>query len=217
MSNAVHGPVGPARAILVAVPARDEADHIAACLRSLDRAAARTGLPVTIVVAADACHDDTVEIARTAAVSRCRVDVIDGRWYAAGGARRAAVEAGLARIGGDLSTVWIANTDGDCVTPATWLQRQLRYAARGTAAVAGTVALDPDTTSDHLLAEFAAAYPVHGDAHRHVHGANLGCAPTSTAPSGAGAPTPSSARTTPSGGGCVPPGSTSCSRPTSPS
>jgi Glycosyl transferase family 2 len=171
---AVDGPIGPARAILVAVPARDEADGIAACVQSLDRAAARTGLPVTIVVAADSCHDDTVEIARSAAVSRCRVDVIVGGWHAAGGARRAAVEAGLARIGGDLSTVWIANTDGDCITPATWLQRQLRYAARGKAAVAGTVALDPDTTSDHLLAEFAAAYPVHGAAHRHVHGANLG-------------------------------------------
>ncbi len=60
--------------------------------------------------------------------------------------RRAAVRAGLAAIGAERSTVWLASTDADRVVPDTWLERQARHASRGRAAVAGIVELDPLAT-----------------------------------------------------------------------
>ena len=161
-------------AVVVAVPARNEAGTIAACLSSIDSAAARVDLPVTVVVAADSCRDDTVARARSVPVSRCSLDVIEGRWRSAGAARRAAVVAALEPFGAASPTVWIANTDADCVVPGDWIRRQLGYAACGKVAVAGTVMLDPATTSEALLAAFVATYREADRAHRHVHAANLG-------------------------------------------
>ena len=161
-------------AVVVAVPARNEAGTIAACLSSIDSAAARVDLPVTVVVAADSCRDDTVERARSVPVSWCSVDVVEGHWRSAGGARRAAVVAALEPFGAASPTVWIANTDADCVVPRDWIRRQLGYAACGKVAVAGTVMLDPATTSEALLAAFVASYQEADRAHRHVHAANLG-------------------------------------------
>ena len=161
-------------AVVVAVPARNEALTIEACLMSIDSAAARVDVPVTVVVAADSCRDHTVDRARAVAVSCCSVNVIEGRWRAAGGARRAAVAAGRQRLGAVSSTVWIANTDADCLVPGDWIRRQLGYAGYGKVAVAGTVTLDPATTSEALLAAFVATYRGTDRAHRHVHAANLG-------------------------------------------
>jgi glycosyltransferase involved in cell wall biosynthesis len=161
-------------AVVVAVPARNEAGTIAACLASIDSAAAEVDLPVMVVVAADTCRDDTVDRARSVPVSYCSVDVIEGGWRSAGGARRAAVDAALQHLVAASSTVWIANTDADCVVPNDWIRCQLGYAARGKVAVAGTVMLDPATTSEMLLAAFVATYGAADRTHRHVHAANLG-------------------------------------------
>ena len=53
------------------------------------------------------------------------------------------------------------------------IARQLSDATGGVDAIAGDVVLDA-TASPRLQAEFAAAYEQGVDAHRHVHGANLG-------------------------------------------
>ena len=134
-------------------------------------------MPVVVVVAADACHDDTASIARAPVrPASVTVHVVEGRWLGAGRARAAAIEAALARLGRvDPSTVWIVNTDADCVVPPRWLRRHVAHADAGAQAVAGTVGLDPATTPTD------AAGPVHRGAtscsaptHRHVHAANLG-------------------------------------------
>lgn len=159
---------------IVAIPARNEAADVADCLASIDRAAAQCRIAVLVVVAADACRDETAAIARSTPMRHARVKVIEGRWHGAGRARAAAVDCALADLPLDLSTVWIANTDADCVVPAGWLHRQLRAANAGTHAIAGVVTLDPRTTPDRLLAGFTATYHLRGPTHRHVHGANLG-------------------------------------------
>jgi hypothetical protein len=99
--------------------------------------------------------------------------VLEGAWAAAGGARAAAVAAGLTAIGAEPSRVWIANTDADCTVPRSWLQTHVRHAATADA-VTGLVHLDPVTTPAALRRRFAAAYAWSGVEHRHVHGANLG-------------------------------------------
>ena len=173
VSGATDG-LGALTAVVVIVPARNEAGTVAACLASIDRAAARTTLDVSVVLAADCCHDDTAAVARSAPMANCRLVVIEGRWRSAGPARRAAVRAGLAVIGAERSTVWLASTDADCVVPDSWLERQVRHAVRGRAAVAGIVELDPVATPAHLLAEFTATYRLAGEVHHHVHAANFG-------------------------------------------
>lgn len=160
--------------MIVAIPARDETARITACLASIDDAAARCPVPVFVTVAADTCHDDTAIAARQAPTQHIQLQVIEGRWHAAGRARAAAVDATLASLSNDLSTVWIANTDADCVVRPTWLQQHVGHANAGAHALAGVVALDPATTATHLLAEFTATYHLASSTHRHVHAANLG-------------------------------------------
>ncbi len=162
--------------IVVAIPARNERALIERALASIDAAVVRTSRRAVIAVAADTCLDDTAAVVRVARSSLATpVVVVEGRWRAAGGARAAAVAAALEVFRpADLSTIWIANTDADCVVPSTWLQIHLDHAAAGAHAVAGVVDLDPATTDPELLAQFRATYGVHGMSHTHVHGANFG-------------------------------------------
>lgn len=161
--------------VVVTIPARNEAATVAATIRSVD-AAAGCGVPrVLVVVAADSCHDTTVEVAREVDVRHVEVDVLDGRWRSAGGARRAAAGHAMSVLGGvDAATCWLASTDADCLIPPDWIVRQLGHVTRGALAVAGIVRLDPSTAPRHLLAAFAATYQLDGGRHPHVHAANLG-------------------------------------------
>jgi len=159
-------------AVVVAIPARDEAANIARSLRSIDAAAATCAVPVAVVIAADTCHDETAGLALATPTSTITVRVAEGRWRGAGRARAAAVE--VAMTGADPARTWIANTDADCVVPSGWLQRQLRHAQSGAHAVAGIVTLDRAMTPAHLMAQFTATYKLSGRNHRHVHAANFG-------------------------------------------
>lgn len=161
------------RRVIVAIPARDEANSIRTCIRSVDQAAAEISVPVVVVVAADSCKDETASIARTTVTELCDVIVIEGVWGRAGAARAAAVRRGLDHLQQESGPVWIANTDADCVVPALWLRIQLDLATDADA-VAGIVELDPDSTASTMLEAFAASYVLHGDEHGHVHGANIG-------------------------------------------
>lgn len=161
------------RQILVAVPARNEANTIRSCIESIDLAAGGVRDDVTVVVAADNCTDATASIARAVDVSWCRLRVIEGTWGRAGATRAAAVRQGLAQLGARASTAWIANTDADCVVPCSWLRLQTTM-AWSVDAIGGIVRLDPATTESGLLDAFEASYLLDGDRHRHVHGANIG-------------------------------------------
>ena len=107
--------------IMVAIPARNEARTIAVCIESIDTASQRVDVAVLVVVAADSCTDSTASTARSVPVIGCDVEAIEGRWGRAGAARAAAVGHGLAMLPSDRPS-WIANTDADCVVPATWLE-----------------------------------------------------------------------------------------------
>lgn len=160
------------RQILVAVPARNEARTVAACIESIDAASRHVDVPVLVVIAADSCSDATAPTARSVEVLGCDLQVIEGRWGRAGAARAAAVDHGLAVLLADRRT-WIANTDADCIVPPSWLETHLGLAARAEV-ISGIVRLDPDSTDAALLDAFDASYQLHGDHHPHVHGANIG-------------------------------------------
>lgn len=164
----------PLGALLVAVPARNEAASIERCLTSIAEASAHVALPVVVAVAADSCNDATADVAGSVAPSgHCAVVVTSGSWRAVGAARRAAVDAGIAQLPTLAEHVWIASTDADCAVPADWLVKHCAAAQAGLDAVSGRVMLDPDSTSPSMLAWFATDY---GRSRAHVHGANLGVA-----------------------------------------
>lgn len=160
--------------VAVVVPARNEEALIERCLASVDHAARHVEQHVSVIVAADSCHDTTAARAGLAPRS-APMRVIEGTWRSAGAARHAAVTTALQRLSAEPSdAVWLAHTDADCVVPTDWLERQLHHASLGHDAVAGVVTLDPDSTAPGVFAAFGHAYAVDGAAHRHVHGANLG-------------------------------------------
>jgi glycosyltransferase involved in cell wall biosynthesis len=159
--------------VVVAVPARDEAESMAECIRAVDQAAAEVPVPVLVVVAADSCTDDTFEIAHSTATQFCELAVIEGTWGRAGAARFAAVEFGLDMLPAADGPVWIANTDADCLVPPLWLRVQLELAVESDA-VAGIVELDPTLTEPALMRAFTETYILDGEHHGHVHGANIG-------------------------------------------
>jgi len=171
--------------IVIAVPARDEFDRIERCVSSLLRAIDALGMwteprsiAVVAVVASDGSTDGTNELLERLAALEPGVIAIRGNWNAAGGARRAAVDHGLAILaahGIASDAVWIATTDADTAVPADWLMRHVHMAESGHDALAGIVELsdDHDRTAE-VLASFSASYPLGESDHEHVHGANLG-------------------------------------------
>jgi glycosyltransferase involved in cell wall biosynthesis len=181
------------RSVGVIVPAHDEQDLLPACLASVRRAAqALRGVPVHVVVVADACRDRTVLVARRGGAS---VVSIDAR--SAGAARAAGAREVLGRTGSlDPENVWLATTDADTLVPAHWLRQQVRHASQGWDAIVGTIQVadwsgyPPGTRSLFReryegveavagvegVAGVAGVAGVEGGAgqHGHVHGANLG-------------------------------------------
>lgn len=165
----------PVQRIGICVPARNEADRIVACVHALARAAAEVRCPVTVVVVADGCTDDTAGRARCAALATgltVRVLQLEARSV---GATRAAGLSGLIEELGVVGT-WLATTDADSTVPIDWLAGQLGHRRTGAELVVGTVTVTdwsahPAQLRNYLLE----AYSRHAAGrHGHVHGANLG-------------------------------------------
>lgn len=163
--------------IAVVVPARDESALIERCLAAVGVARHRLHddhqeVRVVTVVVADACTDDTAELARRAP----GVTVIETAGGAVGVARAAGVDRAmqlLAAEGVDESAVWIANTDADSVVPPQWLVAQVALADDGSDVMVGTVRPDfADLSAEQIAAWTARHTP--GRPNGHVHGANLG-------------------------------------------
>ncbi len=75
------------------------------------------------------------------------------------------------------STVWLLGTDADTTVPPDWVLAHLRYAASGTAGVAGMADLDGfETLSPQARGRYLAlmARRTDGAHHHNVYGANLG-------------------------------------------
>ena len=148
----------------VVVPAHNEAARIAACLRSIEQAAAVAALRdvvVHIIVVCDACTDRTREIVESlghrAVASEARN---------VGRARGLGADAAL-RLGAR----WLAFTDADTVVSPHWLADQL---ALESDVVCGTIGVAEWEAHDAAVRlEFEQNYRDE-DGHRHIHGANLG-------------------------------------------
>jgi glycosyltransferase involved in cell wall biosynthesis len=164
-------------AIGVVVPARNEAERIGACLRSVLASAkhcSRVSICYTVVVA-DTCDDGTAGIARD--VLSHRGGVIECRAGSVGRSRALGTQAVLQYLSErPASKIWLANTDADTEVPVDWLDRQLAFAEGGYHGVAGIVTVDTICHDGRDVAEsLMADYQVLPDGtHTHVHGANMG-------------------------------------------
>jgi glycosyltransferase involved in cell wall biosynthesis len=163
----------PTLAVGVVVPAHDEEELLPRALTALAvaaRAARRRGLAVDVLVVADDCHDDTVEVAREHGA-----DVVAVRERNVGRARAAGFAALMERRGQlRPDRLWLASTDADSRVPPQWITHQVDLADAGADLVLGTVDVDDwSGHPEHVAVTWRAGYD-HGDGHRHVHGANVG-------------------------------------------
>jgi len=160
------------RSVGVIVPAHNEQSLLPSCLAALRHAAlALGGMPVQLVVVADACRDRTAQIARRGGAA-----VIPVSARCVGAARAAGVREALRRARPlDPAEIWLATTDADTVVSPDWLRRQLMCADLGWDAVAGTVRVtDWAGRRPAVRALFSQLYHLAAGPRRHVHGANLG-------------------------------------------
>jgi glycosyltransferase involved in cell wall biosynthesis len=128
--------------IIVAVPAKNEAERIPSCLTALDDQYQR---PDAVVLLLNNCTDATEAITRVMAPClRFRLDVVCRNLPAAqanaGHARRLAMTLAAKRAGpnGVLLT-----TDADSVVPPDWVRRNLAALHRGADLVCGRAMIDP--------------------------------------------------------------------------
>jgi glycosyltransferase involved in cell wall biosynthesis len=161
----------------VVVPAHNEQLSIVRCLQSIRRAHETLGYAAAlwIVVVADCCTDETVNLARRALQDDG--EVIECAVRSAGAARTLGVEAVLRQFSNiPVQRVWLANTDADSHVPIDWLACHLEFATEGDTGVAGIVELEiADDQARAVEEAFRATYHFSVDgSHSHVHGANLG-------------------------------------------
>ncbi len=164
----------PLRHMAIIVPACDEEEHIALCLRSIRASTRRLqgeypSVSCDVVVVLDRCADQTGAL--VAGYGDRTIISTVGR---VGGARHLGAVDAITRsrhAGIPDHQVWLANTDADSTVPDTWLTTQFTLSNAGFDAVIGTVTpagldsrLERIWRQRHQLAE----------GHNHVHGANLG-------------------------------------------
>lgn len=130
------------RPAVVAIPARDEAERIEACLTALSD---QQQCPDAVVLLLNNCTDATEAIAtRLAPRLRYRLDIVSRdlppRQANAGWARRLAMQV-AARQAGPRGV--LLATDADTVVPSDWVARNLAALDRGADVVCGRVAVDP--------------------------------------------------------------------------
>jgi glucosyl-3-phosphoglycerate synthase len=135
----------------VVVPARDEEDHIAACLTALaaQRGLAPNAYAVWLVL--DDCHDATEAIARACAAQHPHLDLrfLHGPAAGVGAARKLGMDAALrALLDAGHPDGLIASTDADTVVPSCWLTHQLHLARAGVEAIGGAIHLQPNHDLD---------------------------------------------------------------------
>jgi glycosyltransferase involved in cell wall biosynthesis len=131
---------------VVAVPARDEEERIAACLRAL---AGQEGVQAgcfEVVLVLDHCRDATraAALAAAAELPGLRLVVLDCEVPGAGHARRVGMGFACERLlGAGVPDGLIATTDADSRVAPDWLAVQLALAAAGARAIGGRIDLDP--------------------------------------------------------------------------
>jgi glycosyltransferase involved in cell wall biosynthesis len=145
------------RPTVVAIPARDEADRIEACLCALAR---QTRQADAVLLLANNCIDRTSAVAQALSVRlpyplHIRTHAFSATAASAGNARGLAMTyaAELAGHDGILLT-----TDADTVVAPEWIERNLQALAAGADLVCGRVTVDPTEAAlipMHLHADLA--------------------------------------------------------------
>ena len=127
------------RAVVV-VPAKDEQEHIGACVRAL---AAQEGVrrdAYRLLVVLNQCRDGTArEAAAAARAAGLRLTFLAGPGGGPGPARRTGMDLAATMLG---PRGLIATTDADTVVAPDWLLRQLEAVEAGADAVGGDVEVD---------------------------------------------------------------------------
>ena len=155
---------GPVRAVGVLVPARDERDHVGACLDAALTALARLPRHVrtALCLVVDRSGDGTGDVARRAVAThgavRTTVDVITNEApVTIGAVRNAGARALLRRLGAAApERTWLLSTDADSTVGPDGAGRHVHLAAAGVDAGAGggelagpgRVGADPDPSGD---------------------------------------------------------------------
>jgi len=145
----------PAPDIIVAIPARDEAAHIGACLDALAQQVDGDGVPLPpgsfgILLLLNNCRDETAAVAaRCAAAMAFPLQIVEWELPSshahAGAARRLAMDAAAGWLmAGDAPSGAILTTDADSVVAEDWVFHHRAAFARGVDAVAGLVIDAPD-------------------------------------------------------------------------
>jgi glycosyltransferase involved in cell wall biosynthesis len=167
----------------VVVPVNNEEHTLRQCLDALDATASCVAVPVTVIVVLDCCTDNSAAIVDGFHGGRMEAIAVEANNV--GFARSAGMDELLRRHGE--SGTWLATTDGDSRVPPNWLATQVRHAATGARAVAGTVTVEDwgdrsSTLRDRARKDYRAV------AHRHIHGANLSFAAAAYRAAGGFAP-----------------------------
>jgi glycosyltransferase involved in cell wall biosynthesis len=167
--------VGPWE-VAVLIPARNEEALLGRCLESVIQAIKELPLTIraTIVLVSDCSTDKTSEIAYTMIAEHG--SVLHTCAGTVGTARALAASYAIEKTTTPLSSLWLANTDADCIVPSGWLSDQIAFAASGIEAVAGIVAVDSfEEHGSEVPLRFHTSYSIQADGtHPHIHGANLG-------------------------------------------
>jgi glycosyltransferase involved in cell wall biosynthesis len=150
--------------LCIVIPAHNEEQRIAVCLRAVLAAGRHpdlVGEPMRVVVALDHCTDDTAAVVREFDVEVVRVAARNVGIARAAGAQRALA----------MGARWLAFTDADTTVAPDWLAQQLALQADVVCGVIGVEDWTPhiDAVRTHFARTYFAV-----DGHRHIHGANLG-------------------------------------------
>ena len=154
-AGALPAPESTLRAVVV-VPARDEQQRIAACLRALaaQRAVRRDEYEVLVIL--DGCVDETAETARVLACQTpgLRLHQVELPCpQGVGRARRLGMDLACERLLSlDREDGLIASTDADSVAAPDWLNTQLELLGAGAEAIGGRIELDSQESFSSLLA-----------------------------------------------------------------
>lgn len=171
-------PPAPILAVGVLVPARDERDHVTACLHAVltSLAALPPHVATALCLVVDRSRDGTGPAARRAVAThggRAVVDIVGNEApMAIGAVRNLGARALLRHLArAPAHRTLLLSTDADSTVPADWARAHLRLVDGGADAVSGGVELDGPGVLDH--------WPSPGDAATTTSGvpayaANLG-------------------------------------------
>ncbi|WP_238181796.1 glycosyltransferase [Methylobacterium trifolii] len=132
---------------VIAIPVRNEAERITACLRAVDAQAGLRPGSLGLVLFLNNCTDGTVALVEDLA-PRMSIPVrfahVTFAGAHAGWARRAAMDAAADWLdAGGHAMGTILSTDADTLVPPDWVARNLAAMEAGADAVAGRVELNP--------------------------------------------------------------------------